>query len=142
MGLSFKNVFNRYQVSIYDMLAALSLNIYKKVRLLTVKLKPVSGYEYFVLDLDQESYNIQRSSTSMPMGNNPISNKEEDGYINLKYIDFFDYLPKENIDDFKKSLRRYAKRNKISKFGRYLSIDDLRRSLTWAILIICLHTPI
>lgn len=53
----------------------------------------------------------------MPSGFNKESNKEEVGFVNLKYIDFFDFLPKEDIELFKKRINDYAKKNKAARFS-------------------------
>ena len=67
---------------------------------------------------------IVDSSDRMPEGFSYVQNKAEEGYVNLKFVDFFDFLPKEGIDLFFKELKRCERKNQVSPFGIYRTKDD------------------
>jgi hypothetical protein len=69
---------------------------------------------------------FEHPSTEVPKGYNYFSRAEEDGYINLEYIDIFDYLPKEYLSDFKKSLQKCVRRNGYNSLWGLFSAKDFK----------------
>ena len=55
---------------------------------------------------------------------NLLTKKPEDGFLSLEYIDFFDYLPKEDLDTFKKALRKFVRKNSITPYGSFRTAKD------------------
>lgn len=122
--LTYKKVFSRYNVSLSDKLARKFFYCYKKIRTATSKLFPLSKKERFQF----EDHNFEdRASADMPNGYNLLENKIEDGYINLEYVDFFDYLPKENLSIFRKQLDKFVSKNKLFTFGGLYTQNDINR---------------
>lgn len=114
-------MFSKYIVKQSEYLARLSFAVYKKVRIALSKKFPLKEYEKYHF----EDYCFRDDSSSdMPRGFNYITHSAEEGYIKLEYIDFYDYLPKENLDVFKKSLRKFVSKNKRSQFGAFRTIKD------------------
>lgn len=110
--LTYKNVFSKYKESLSDRLSKKIFSLYKTVRPFFIKKIPLNEHEknlYF--DVQQL---IKYGSSRMPMGYDSLKKKEVEGKIELKYIDFFDYLPKENIITFKKELHSFLSTNKKS----------------------------
>lgn len=132
--LSYKKVFSKYTVSISDRLARLSYSLYKRIRIGLSKWFPLKEYEKYRFD---EHDALDKPSSDMPLGYNYESKKDEEGFIYLKYIDFYDYLPKENISSFKKALQKFALKNKPARFGPYRTakdherIDNMGRYVDW-----------
>lgn len=119
--ITYKKVFSKYIVKQSEYLARLSFAVYKKVRIALSKKFPLKEYE----KCHFEDYCFRDDSSSdMPRGFNYITHSAEEGYIKLEYIDFYDYLPKENLDVFKKSLRKLISKNKRSQFGAFRTIED------------------
>lgn len=115
--LSYKNVFSEYNESLSDKFIQFIYLKYKKFRLYLSKIYPIKDYEKFHFEGHRFGYDA--SSTDMPIGYNYIENKDEEGFINLKYIDLYDYLPKEDLAIFKKQLEKFIIKNKISRFSNY-----------------------
>ena len=122
--LTYKKVFSRYNVSLSDRLARKSFYYYKKIRSATSKLFPLSKKER----IHFEDYNFEgRTSVEMPEGYNLLDNKIEDGYINLEYVDLFDYLPKENLSVFKKQLDKFVLKNRLFRYGGIYTKKEINR---------------
>ena len=120
MRLSKNNVFNRYTPTVEDHLAKITYEIYRKYYRLRSHFKPQT-------EMGKHRFSPpkfrNRPSTPMPCGFNLVKSKAEDAYLNLEYIDFFDYLPKENIEIFQRDLQKYAKRNGFSLWGALRNSD-------------------
>ena len=54
-----------------------------------------------------------------------LSGSIVDGKVELKYLDFFDSRPKEDIDSFMKKLRHFALKNKEPKFFHEEDAENL-----------------
>ena len=52
--------------------------------------------------------------------------------MKLDYIDFYDYLPKEDLSKFIKELKKCVRRNKITPFGSFRSRDDIDKVYNFA----------
>jgi len=132
--LSYKKVFSKYAVSFSDRLARLSYSLFKSMRIGLSKWFPLKEYEKHRFD---EHDSLNKGSSDMPQGYNYESKEDEEGFINLKYIDFYDYLPKEDLGSFKKALRKFALKNKPARFGPYRTskdderIDNMGRYVDW-----------
>ena len=119
--MTYKKVFSKYLVNWSEYLARLSFYVYKKVRISLSGRFPLKEHEKYRF----EDYRFRDdSSTDMPRGFDYITQSDEDGRIELEYIDFYDYLPKESLDAFKKSLRKFVLKNKKSRFGPFRTIKD------------------
>lgn len=64
--------------------------------------------------------------SEMPHGFDQSKKQDVEGRIELKHIDFFDYLPKEDAETFKKALRKFALSNRVPMFSflRTREVDD------------------
>ena len=124
MRLSYKNVFSRYRTSISDHLARFAYSIYKKIKILLSRFIPLKEYERQLFN-DKSFW--EESSSVMPSGFNFLENKVEPGYLQLKYIDFFDYLPKEQLETFEKEYDAFVRKNKLSRFSSFRSQRDRQR---------------
>ena len=119
--LSLKKVFSKYNVTMTDRLSRASYSLYKKIRLGLSKFYPLKEYEKYRF----EEHRMENdTSDEMPLGFNYVTGISEEGYLNLEYIDFYDYLPKEDLDLFKKELRKCVSRNKLSPFGVFRTHKD------------------
>ena len=88
--LSYIKVFSKYRMTITDSLARYSYITYKNIRIGLSRFFPLKEHERF----NFEDHRINDdSSDEMPKGFNYLTHSIEDGYINLDYIDFYDYLP-------------------------------------------------
>lgn len=86
------------------------------------KIFPLSEYEQYQFDDDPFS---KEESADMPQGFDYIANKSADGFVKLDYIDFYDYLPKEDLSKFMKELKKCVRRNKVNPFGVFRSRKDI-----------------
>lgn len=102
-NLSYRTVFSEYELSLSEHLARFAYFIYKKTRLFLSRRIPLDSREmhYFAEHKFKDD-----SSADMPLGYNYKTKTSEKGYLNLRYIDFYDYLPKEDLELFKKALKR------------------------------------
>ena len=124
MKLSYSKVFDRYTISFSDKLAELSYSLYKTLRLRVTRLFPLSEHEKYRFDDDLFS---KKESADMPQGFDYIKKESVDGFVKLDYIDFYDYLPKEDLPKFIKELKKSVRRNKITPFGAFRSREDIDR---------------
>lgn len=124
MRLTYKNVFDRYESSFTDKLAELSYKVYKKVRQAIKNILPLSEHDEYYF---REKNYFSEASADMPKGFDYKERKIVEGILTLDYIDFYDYLPKEDISDFKKNLIKYVEKNKVSPFSASYSRKDLDR---------------
>lgn len=132
--LSYKKVFSQYSLSSLDCLSHFSYLLYKRVRIALSPFFPLAEREkwYFA---DHRFTGL--ASDDMPMGFNYSTGDTEEGFLNLEYIDFYDYLPKEDLSAFKKSLKKFTLKNKPSSFGIFLTdkdeerIDRMGRYIDW-----------
>ena len=104
MRMTYRKVFDRYNKSFSDRIAESSFELYKKTRLRFADHFPLSENERYIFRSDSD---FKRESSKMPKGYNYISHSEEEGYLKLEYIDFFDYLPKEELSDFYPEFQPY-----------------------------------
>ena len=119
--LSYSTVFSKYELPLPDRLARFAYSFYKKTRIGLSKWFPLKEYEKF--HFENPGFRDEPSS-DMPLGFNYLTKETEDGYINLDYVDFYDYLPKEDLDIFKQALKRFVVRNKPAPFGPLRSAKD------------------
>lgn len=120
--LTYKNVFSRYEASFSHKLSQKAFSTYKSARLFFAKRHPLKEHERFLHD-NFYSPNDKKTS-AMPKGYDYLTQQEVDGKLELKYIDFFDYLPKEDTGSFKKKLRKFARSNKVPPFSSYRTTQD------------------
>lgn len=116
--LSYKKVFSRFEMSFSDRLAEYSNKIYPILKL---------PKTFLFSDNDQYSLRYQpkiKESTDMPLSFDESANKNVDGYVKLDYLDFYDYLPKEDLSKFMKELKKCARRNKLSHLGAFREQKD------------------
>ena len=122
--LTYKQVFTKYNKTIAERLANRTFATYKGTRLFLSKWKPLREWES---DQLFDHWHQDESSIDMPMGYNYNTGNKEEGYLNLSYIDFFDYLPKEEVGLFKKNVLRFLRNNKKAPFSMLLTGDNLNR---------------
>lgn len=123
--LAFNKVYSNYKNSFSHKLSQQSFLVYKKIRIATAKHYPLKEHEQFRFN-DNYSFN-ERNNSTIPQGFDYESEQQVDGDIQLKYIDLFDYLPKEDAGIFKKRLEKYALANKKPKFSSFMTKDDTKR---------------
>lgn len=123
--LTKKSVFNRYSLSLSDILAENSFKVYKKSRLYLSKIKPLSDNEKYYFS--EPSMIVENVSSIMPNGFDYIKGQSEEGFLKLEYLDVFDYLPKENLGMFEKEMKMFVSKNKISPFGIIRSKKDMQQ---------------
>ena len=132
--LSFKSVFSKYNISITDYLARWSYSVYRKSRLKLSRFFPLKEFEEQIL---KDIRFREEASSEIPRGYNYQEKKEEQGYLRLKYIDFFDYLPKEDLPRFKREHDTFVRKNKLSPYGAFRTNRDrekiahLERYVDW-----------
>ena len=119
--LSYRTVFSKYSLSCSDQLARIAYSSYKAIRITFSKWFPLKDHERWHFE---DHYFKDSSSCDMPSGVNLLTKKPEDGFLSLKYIDFFDYLPKEDLDAFKKALRKFVRKNSITPYGSFRTAKD------------------
>ncbi len=124
MKLSYSKVYSRYTMSLSDRLAELSYSLYKMLRLRLAAVVPLSKHDEFRF---KENPFSKRESADIPQGFDYIENKDADGFVNLDYLDLYDYLPKEDLPKFIKELKQCVQRNKINPFGAFRSRDDIEK---------------
>ena len=123
--LTYKNVFSKYETSFSHKLSQKAYSTYKSARLFFSKRYPLKDHERFML----EDHYLQSDEkvSPMPQGFDCSTQQETEGRIELKYVDFFDYLPKEDVETFKKSLRKFALSNIVPKFSSFRTREDENR---------------
>ncbi|GAB6109043.1 hypothetical protein [Fusibacter bizertensis] len=114
-SLNLKNPFILPKYSLSHKLSTSLFTKYYKFRLIVNKIWPVKDYQLHLLD------GCQYSECTDNITDEQI---KIDGKIDLESIHFLDLLPKENIIDFKKSLRRFVDKNKIDFSGPYFDEDQ------------------
>ena len=119
--LTYKKVFSKYEKKISHILARKAYTIYKKSRIGIGKWFPLKTSEKYLFE---EHYLRSSECSKFPTGYDEKLKKEVDGVIKLKYIDYFDYLPKEDIEDFKKRLQKFALKNKHTMFSSFRTTED------------------
>lgn len=124
MKLFYNNVFDRYTMSFSDRLAELSYYLYRTLRLRMEKILPLSGYEKYRFN---DNPFTKKESADMPQGFDYIEKKSVNGFVKLDYIDFYDYLPKEDLSKFIKQLKKCARRNKLCPLGSVGSRKNIDR---------------
>ena len=88
------------------------------------KFSPLKKRESYLLEDDNY---FDAISSEMPSGYDYLTNKAEDGFLKLVYLDLYDYLPKEKLESFKEELKLFIAKNKLSPFGPFYSNDDNNR---------------
>lgn len=122
--LSYKRVFSKYNITLSDKLARYAYSLYKKVRIGLSKKYPLKDHERFIFE---DRWVGDHTSTDLPPGFNFSSKETEDGYLKLEYIDFYDYLPKEDLEQFKSALNNFASKNKTAYFSSFRTAKDVER---------------
>ena len=124
--LKYKQAFSLYQRNFLDMLARKAFDFHLKLTRALGNIAPnnwkfvYENHQYFI------DFHIRKERTSSPIpeGYNPRKREPEQGWVNLRYLDLYDFLPKENFHDFKKNIVSYRKKNAQSKFGPYMSAEE------------------
>ena len=100
--LTYKKEFYTRDESFSHKVDQCSFQIYKTIRLKLAKVHPLKEHEeYFLNDQNQD----ERFSSPMPIGFDYSTNKEAEGFVTLKYVDLFDYLPKKSPRSLLHSLK-------------------------------------
>lgn len=120
--LHYRKVFSKYNTTLSDRLASIMYDLYKKKK--TSKSHTQSEDE--ISKFEEIRYK-EDASCAMPSGYNYSTQETEEGNLNLEYLDLFDFLPKENVDDFKMNLKKCISKNNLSFFSHYLSEKDDKR---------------
>ena len=123
--LTYKNVFSKYETSFSHKLSQKAFSTYKSARLFFSKRYPLKEHERFRLE-DHYLPSYEKVSP-MPQGFDCFTQQETGGKIELKYVDFFDYLPKEDVETFKKALRKFALSNGVPKISSFRTREDENR---------------
>lgn len=126
MRLSYNKVFDRYYKPLSDKLAKITYYIYKSLRLKFKKFVPLSEIEAHSFKEHEDPF-LSRISDKMPAGFDYINKNAEEGFLKLDYLDFFDYLPKENMELFLKEVKKCVSKNKVSPFGVWRNNKDIRK---------------
>lgn len=120
--LTYKNVFSQYETSFSHKLSQKAYLIYKSARLFLSKRYPLKEHEQYMLE-DHYLPGDEKVSP-MPKGFDYSTQLDVEGKVELKYVDFFDYLPKEDVVSFKKALRKFALSNRAPKFSSFRTRED------------------
>lgn len=119
MRLTKRKVFDKYNKSLSHYRDNIIFKIYKLLRLRLSKIFPLSNTENILLESHDNHF--MRESVPMPSGIDHVTGQSEDGYLKLEYIVLFDYLPKEKLDQFIKSIKQYTKENTLNPLRTYES---------------------
>lgn len=125
MKLSYKKVFNRYNILFSDHLAQIAYSVYKKTRLLFSNVKPLTEHEKYYFA--GEDYILDKVSDKMPLGYNYLKKENVEGVLQLDYLDIYDYLPKEDLSLFLKELKRFVAQNKVYTFSAYQTKENFKK---------------
>lgn len=120
--LSRKKIFLKYGTTLPDILARSTCRFYKKARIALSVVFPLKDYEKCLLDEMDWNDDI---SNAMPLGYNFSTKENEESYLDLKYLDFYDYLPKENLHIFKRELKQCVAKNKLAPFASFRTSKDI-----------------
>ena len=123
--LSYRSVFTQYKKSLSDSLTQIFYNCYKSLRLKTQTISPLRQFERVLFDERELSF-CNDNSAKFPMGFDYVTKREQNGYVRLEYIDFFDFLPKEEIACFKKEIYKCLRVNGVAKYGAFRTKSDDR----------------
>ena len=123
--LTYKRVFSKYEMSFSHRLSQKAYSTYKSVRLFFSKKYPLKKHEQYMLE--DHYLPGDEKAAPMPRGFDYSSQQYVEGKVELKYLDFFDYLPKEDTASFKKTLRKYALSNRTPKFSSFRTREDDER---------------
>lgn len=121
---SYKTVFTKYNVSVPKRLSRKTFSWYKQFRMRFQNRFPINEYEN---ELFSDNNPLSDISSEMPKGFDYTSNMVAESFVDLKYLDVYDFLPKEEVGAFKKKLKHFAKRNKKPKFSPYRTEEDSNR---------------
>ena len=113
MILSYRKVYDRYIISLSDKLAELSYFTYKVLRLRLESRFPLSVQEKYCF---YDATLSEKESADMPKGFDYIKRESVAGFVRLDYIDFYDYLPKEDLPKFIAETKKCVHRNQINHF--------------------------
>ena len=91
------------------------------------KKHPLSNNEEWIL-ISEEKVRSDKSS-KMPQGFDYLEKKNEEGFVKLEYLDFYDYLPKEDLPQFFKEIKHFVSQNDITPFGFIRSRKDLNEKM-------------
>lgn len=126
MKLSYNKVFDRYYKTFSDKLAEVTYSTYKYIRLKLEKIFPLSDMEGHLLKKTTDLFSSRKADV-MPMGFDYLTNEKAEGFLNLDFLDFFDYLPKEHTNTFLKELKKCVSKNKVYPFGVCRNINDVKK---------------
>ena len=115
--LKYQKVFSANRKNVHDKLVRKIFDFHLKLTEVLGNYAPVNWrrtYEdckFFV------SYHSKKSqvSTPIPSGYNRKENEWEEGKVELRFLDLYDFLPKENFQESKKKIFEYWKKNGRSK---------------------------
>lgn len=128
MRFTYKNVFSKYKKTLSDHMAELSYNTYKSIRMSFKSIWPLKPYEEHILE---DAHFFHEAASPIPDGYSLIDKRNEPGYVNLEYIDFFDYLPKEKIASFKRWYKKCFRRYGSAPFSGGRSNKDFDKLDNW-----------
>ncbi len=112
--LTYRKVFQTEDEFFSHKLDQCSFRVYRFLRTKLSRVWPLKEHQvYFFQAEDRHG----QASSEMPKGFDYATSQEVDGTITLKYIDIFDFLPKEDVDAFKKKLRHFVISNKRPSFA-------------------------
>ena len=121
--ITYKLVFSKYHKFLSNRLSECTYHLYKFIRPKTIKIIPLKGSEEHHFD----SHRVYSPIIQMPMGFNYETQKEEEGFVYPIYVELMDYLPKEEVSDFKKRVLRFIHQNEIPRFSSYRTEEDMQR---------------
>ena len=119
--MTYHQVFSVYEKPFAHKLARKAYSFYRNYRLKNSKHRPLKEHELYMFE---EHHFHGDNASQMPVGYNRELKTSVDGEVNLKYLDLFDFLPKEDIDSFRKKLHKFAIKNKKPLFSMYLTKED------------------
>ena len=125
-NLRYKDVFSEYQKDCLDILVkkAVELRLWTAEKLgNTASAKLKDFYKHYKECV--ESYQCETNiSAPMPDGHNGKKNTIEKGRITLEYLDLYDFLPKENFQQFKRKIVKYRRKNEQAPFSFFMTAEE------------------
>lgn len=127
--LKYKDVFHEYKKDNVDIFVqkSLELRLWIAKNLGDAAPKKLKDFYRSYNEFIEFHQREPASSTPMPSGYNSKKNTTEKGYLRLEYFDLYDFLPKENFQQFKKQIMAYRRKNGQSQFSFFMSADDFER---------------
>ena len=124
--LKYKQAFSLYRRNFLDVLARKAFDFHLQLTRMLGNVAPDSWKFAYENHRDFIDFHMQKDTASSPIpeGYNPKKKEVEPGQVTLDFLDLYDFLPKENFHDFKKSIVSYRKKNAQSRFGPYMSAEE------------------